>query len=78
MPHFEQLTPRHVIRKAFEAGIIGNGQAWMDALDARNKMSHTCDFAKFEAVIADIRAHWLEIMGEWHERLLSEALNDDA
>ncbi|NCB85688.1 MAG: nucleotidyltransferase, partial [Bacteroidia bacterium] len=34
----EPVTPRTVIRRAFEAGIIEQGDAWQKALDARNRM----------------------------------------
>ena len=30
---FEQITPRAVIRKAFEANFVEDGETWMDALD---------------------------------------------
>lgn len=59
---FEQMTPRVVIRKAFEAGVTTHGPLWMDALDARNRMSHTYDFAEFEQVVEDIRTRYLVAM----------------
>lgn len=72
-----QVTPRNVIRKAFEAGIISDGQVWMDALDARNKMSHTYDFAQFEAVIADIKKSYLEAMEGLYDFLLTQVVAHD-
>ena len=35
------ITPASVIRAAFAAKIIDNGDIWMRALDARNTMAHT-------------------------------------
>ena len=32
---------RDAIRKAFELGLIGDGESWMDMLKSRNKTSHT-------------------------------------
>ena len=32
---------RDAIRKAFELGLIGDGENWMDMLKSRNKTSHT-------------------------------------
>jgi nucleotidyltransferase substrate binding protein (TIGR01987 family) len=58
------LTPANVIRTAFEAKVIANGQVWMEALDARNKMSHAYDLAKFEKVITDIRSGYIAAMEE--------------
>ena len=73
---FDQATPRNTIRKAFETGLIKDGQAWMDALDARNKMSHVYDFKEFEAVIADIQRQYLSLMGELLEFFLRKAVGD--
>ena len=70
----ETVTPRSVIRAAFEAGIINRGDDWMAALDARNKMSHTYDFKVFETVIAAIRSRYLSLFNALHERLLGEML----
>lgn len=69
---FTNKTPLTTIRTAMEANLIENGQSWMNALDARNKMSHTYDFKKFEAVIADINAEYLAIMESLYHRLLEE------
>ncbi len=68
---FEQITPRAVIRRAFEAGVIQQGEAWQKALDARNRMSHTYNFEDFERVIADIRASYLGAFDELYEFLLA-------
>ncbi len=44
----------------------------MSALDAHNKLSHTYDFKKFEAVIEEIHARYLDCIGGLYE-ILSEA-----
>ena len=46
----------------------------MDALDDRNKMSHTYDFKKFQDVIDSIRSRYLEVLGELHTKLLEESV----
>ncbi len=66
----DQVTPRAVIRSAFEAGVIRMGEPWQNALDARNRMSHTYNFETFEQVIADIRSSYLSAFDELHEFLL--------
>ena len=71
------LTPANVIRTAFEARLIADGQVWMDALDARNKMSHTYDLAKFEEVIADIRSSYLAAMEAAYMFFLEKAATHD-
>lgn len=67
-----QITPRAVIRAAFEAGLIADGEAWMDALDDRNRMSHTYSFERFEEVLENVRARYLEAMDDFHLRLFHE------
>jgi nucleotidyltransferase substrate binding protein (TIGR01987 family) len=69
---FDQITPRAVIRRAFEAGVITQGDVWQKALDARNRMSHTYNFATFEQVIADIHASYLAVFDELYEFLLAQ------
>ena len=70
---FEQVTPRAVIRKAFEANLLADGQTWMDALDARNKMSHNYDLKSFEAVIEEIRKHYLGAFDALHTKFLEKS-----
>ncbi len=70
---FEQVTPRAVIRKAFEANLLGDGQTWMDALDARNKMSHNYDLKRFEAVIEEIRKDYLRAFDALHILFLDKS-----
>ena len=72
---FDQITPRAVIRRVFEAGIIKQGGIWQNALDARNRMSHTYNFDIFEQVIADIHTSYLAAFGELHEFLLARRIN---
>lgn len=69
---FGQITPKAVIRKAFEAKLLEDGQTWMDALDARNEMSHAYDLESFEIVIKDIRRHYLRAFDALHEKLGAE------
>ena len=76
---FSQITPRAVLKESVAVKLVSDGESWMSALDARNKMSHTYDFKKFEVIIEDIQARYLDCIGELHEKL-SEAyleLGDD-
>jgi nucleotidyltransferase substrate binding protein (TIGR01987 family) len=67
-----QVTPRAVIRAAFEAQLIADGEAWMDALDDRNKMSHTYSFERFEEVLDRVRGRYLTAMDDLHLLLFDE------
>lgn len=49
----DQITPKSVIKAAFAAKLVPDGQIWIDMLSHRNLMSHTYDAQKFkEAVVA--------------------------
>ena len=49
----EPVTPREVIKQAFAAKVIADGQVWIDMLNHRNLLSPTYNCAVFgEAVIA--------------------------
>lgn len=74
----EQITPRQVIRRAFEAGIIRQGAVWQKALDARNLMSHTYNLDTFEQVIADLQSSYLAAFKELYEFLLPHRMDPDA
>lgn len=56
---FDQITPRSVIKQAFAAKIIADGQAWIDMLEQRNMMSHTYDSEKFETAFRDVSQRYL-------------------
>jgi nucleotidyltransferase substrate binding protein (TIGR01987 family) len=51
---FDQITPRSVIKQAFAAKIIEDGQTWIDMLEQRNLMSHTYDKEIFDIVVRNI------------------------
>ena len=68
----KQITPRAVIKEAVAAKLLSRGEDWMNALDARNKMSHTYEFHKFESVIKQIETKYLNLFGELYEKLSEE------
>ena len=40
---YEINSPKETIKRAFEFGLIDDGEAWLDALQKRNLSSHTYD-----------------------------------
>ncbi len=40
---FEVNSPREAIRVGLSAGLVGDGVVWMEALESRNRFSHTYD-----------------------------------
>lgn len=70
------ITPAAVIKAAYAARVIDHGETWLLALDARNKMSHTYDFAAFARIIADIRAEYLTLLDALQFAMLERVIND--
>jgi len=65
-------TPRQVIKEAFVAKIITNGQTWIDMLNHHNLLSHTYDFAVFEEAIRATEDRYLPTLQALHEFLSKE------
>lgn len=60
------LTPRQVIKEAFAAKVIADGQVWINMLDNRNLLSHTYDCSVFEQAAEAIATHYLPAMENLH------------
>ena len=72
-----QITPRFVIRAAFEAKLISDGEVWMNALDDRNALFHTYDFSRFESVIAHIKESYLMVFDNFYDKLTEACLETE-
>ena len=60
------VTPRQVIKEAFAAKVISDGEVWINMLDNRNLLSHTYDFSVFEQAVKAIAEHYLPAMEKLH------------
>lgn len=67
----DQVMPSNVIKQAFAAKIIVDGQLWIDMLRCRNLMSHTYDEAVFDQAVRDLATRFLPALDELH-RFLKE------
>lgn len=63
----DPVTPRNVIKEAFTAKILSDGQVWIDMLDHRNLMSHTYDSKTFEKAVLAIRDRYIQAINDLHE-----------
>jgi nucleotidyltransferase substrate binding protein (TIGR01987 family) len=68
----ERVTPADVIRVAFAANIITDAADWMDALDARNKMSHVYNEQAYEEVIRDIQSRYFKLFDDLYDMFIEE------
>ncbi len=68
-----QTTPKHVIREAFSAKIISDGQLWIDMLDCRNRLSHTYDEVAFDVAVQEMANRYVEGFEELYNFFNSRA-----
>ena len=66
------VTPRNVIREAYNTKLIEDCDTWMDMLIDRNLMSHTYDFDRFKVVVENIHSRYLKVLNDLYQRLMAE------
>ncbi|RVU40122.1 DUF86 domain-containing protein [Rheinheimera riviphila] len=71
----DQISPRAVVRLAYQSKYIEDAEVWLRMIGDRNLMSHTYDSAKFEVVLQSIGAEYLPMLSEWRLSLLQEILD---
>lgn len=62
----EPLTPRAVIKAAYAAEIISDGQVWIDMMLHRNILSHNYDSSNFKEVLTALVDHYLQAFRQLH------------
>ena len=71
----QPVTPRSVVKEAFAARIIEDGQVWIDMLDHRNLLAHTYDVETFENAVQAINLRYfpvLEHLCQWFKERLQD------
>lgn len=63
-----------VLKAAFATGYITDGEVWLEALDARNEMSHVYRQESFDRVLRAIREKFLARLEDLHEMLMLERM----
>ena len=63
----DQNTPKSIVKQAFTAKIISDGQLWIDILDCRNRMSHNYDAAAFDQAVREMAGRFLPGFIELHD-----------
>ena len=71
---FATITPRQVVKDAFAAKILADGQVWIDMLDHRNLLSRTYNLAKFEEAVNAVHERYLDAFDQLHEFLQGRAM----
>lgn len=62
-------SPRQTIKQAFQAGLLDEGQVWMEALTDRNLTSRTYNETIAEQVADQIRARYYPALCQLHETM---------
>ena len=70
----DQISPKAVVRQAYSAKYLDNPEVWLNMIGDRNLMSHTYDFAKFEAVINTLRESYLPELEAFYHDLIAKEL----
>jgi nucleotidyltransferase substrate binding protein (TIGR01987 family) len=70
----ELFSPRAVIKKAFEIGLISEGRTWLNLLEDRNLTSHTYDEQTASDVALLIRNQYHPLLSSLH-RIMLERVN---
>ena len=65
--------PRDVLKEAFRAGVIENGEVWLEMLEKRNQLSHTYDEKTFEASVSAVRDRFFPAVARLMDALESAA-----
>ena len=59
---FELNTPREILKQAYQAQVVSQGDVWMEALDNRNLTVHVYDEATSLQVIQLIRDKYFDLL----------------
>ncbi len=66
------VTPREVIRQAAAAGVLADGQIWIEMLDHRTLLAHTCDGIVQAEVIDALVTRYYPAMEQLREFLAAQ------
>jgi nucleotidyltransferase substrate binding protein (TIGR01987 family) len=66
------VTPREVIRQAAAAGVLADGQVWIQMLDHRTLLAYTCDGVVQAEVIDALVARYFPAMEGLREFLAAQ------
>lgn len=61
--------PRSVIKEAFKAKLIQDGEGWIDMLEDRNKTSHIYDEKEALRIYKKIKAHHFSLLEDFAEKI---------
>jgi nucleotidyltransferase substrate binding protein (TIGR01987 family) len=66
---FTIASPKQILRQAFQSGLIEDGELWLQALEDRNRTTHTYDEEKSKAIEQVIRTKYFGLLEKLHATL---------
>lgn len=57
-------SPKKAIRKAFESGLIGDGDVWIEMQEDRNRMSHLYNQSESEKIFKNIKNKYAKALND--------------
>jgi nucleotidyltransferase substrate binding protein (TIGR01987 family) len=70
----KEITPRNVIKEGFAAGILADGQVYMDMMLDRNLMSYCYDRQKFVEILKRIKKDYLPALEQLYDFFVEKDL----
>ncbi|GHV29968.1 hypothetical protein FACS1894167_10030 [Synergistales bacterium] len=70
-----EVSPRAVIKAAFAAGIITDGQVFIDMMLARNLLSHTYELTKFKEILTKVKSEYLAALETFYDFLTEKTFD---
>jgi nucleotidyltransferase substrate binding protein (TIGR01987 family) len=64
--------PRDVIKEAFSAGVLADGEAWIEMLEKRNTLAHTYNETQFKESVSAVRDRFYPRIRKLVDRLKEE------
>jgi len=68
----EVRTPREAFREAFAAGVLLNGQIWLEMIDDRNLTSHTYDEGEARKIFNKVKGIYFRELLDLKIKLMKE------
>ena len=65
-------SPINAIRGGMAANLVADGDGWVEAMKARNRMAHEYDRVTFERLETDIAGRYLPLLAALRQRLEPE------
>ena len=72
----DTISPKGVIRQAFNSKYINNPEIWIHMIGDRNLLSHTYDFDRFSVILQTVKSEYLPVLEEFYLDCLAIIINE--